>query len=215
LSLDSEIPVAPELRLEVSYVEESWARNPEILVVQEAIKKAKAAVAAAKAAYIPDVSACFTNAWQNGVPFAVRDASIVGARVSWDVLDFGKRCATVRERESRIAKAKENLGRLKDDVALHVKQSYYKLTRAKSLLDVAVQVAEMRRESDRLARNQSAEGVVTVADWRHTSAAVYTSKVELLQATLNCLLAWAELEGTVGRIPDLQQSPAGRNSRAR
>jgi outer membrane protein TolC len=129
--------------------------------------------------------------------------------MSWDAFDFGKRRASVREREAQLAEAQENLNRLKDDVATHVKQSYDKLARTKDLINVATQVAEMRKESERLARNQSAEGVVTVADRRHASAAVYSSQADLLQANLSYLIAWAELESTVGRTPDLQQAAYG------
>ncbi len=215
LNLNAEIPAAPELRPEESYVQEGWDRNPEILVAQDTIKKANAALAAAKAEYIPDVTAYFANTWQNGVSFMVRNVSGVGAQVSWDVFDFGKRRALVREREAQLAEAEENMERLKDDVATHVKQSYNKLARTRSLIEVAAQVAEMRRESERLARNQSAEGVVTVADRQHASAAVYSSQADLLQANLNYLIVWAELESAVGRTPDLQQLPAGRNANAK
>jgi hypothetical protein len=36
---------------------------------------------------------------------------------------------------------------------------------------------------------------------RHTSAANYKAKADLLQASLAYLLAWAELQRTMGRTP--------------
>jgi outer membrane protein TolC len=215
LRLNADIPGAPELRPEDSYVQDGWAKNPHILIAQATIRKARAALAAAKSAYIPDVTAYFTNTWQDGVSLLQRNISAIGANVSWDVFDFGKRRAAVREREAQLAEAKENLERLKDDVATHVKQSYDKLARTKDMIDVAGEVAEMRKEGERLARNQSAQGVMTVADRRHAAVAVYSSQADLLQANLNYLIAWAELEKTVGGTPDLHQMPGGRAADAK
>jgi hypothetical protein len=38
---------------------------------------------------------------------------------------------------------------------------------------------------------------------RHPTAANYEAKAELLQARLGYLLAWEELERTIGRAPEL------------
>jgi outer membrane protein TolC len=71
------------------------------------------------------------------------------------------------------------------------------------MVNVAVQVAKLRLESERLATDQAAQGVVLVSDVRHASAANYKAKADLLQASLGYLLAHAELERTVGRAPGL------------
>ena len=60
-----------------------------------------------------------------------------------------------------------------------------------------------RQESERLAINQEAQGVVLLSNVRQATAANYEAKAELLQARLGYLLAWAELERTVGRAPGL------------
>jgi outer membrane protein TolC len=48
------------------------------------------------------------------VPFLVRNFATVGFILDWDVFDFGKRRAAVREREAQLAQAEENLRRLKE-----------------------------------------------------------------------------------------------------
>jgi hypothetical protein len=45
--------------------------------------------------------------------------------------------------------------------------------------------------------------VVTVSDRRKATAATYKAQAEFLQARLGNLMAWAELEQTIGRTPGL------------
>jgi len=123
--------------------------------------------------------------------------------LSYTLWDFGKRRETVRERATQLAEAEQNLERLREHVAVDVERSYNKLERTRSMVNVATQVAKLRQESERLTTDQAAQGVVLVSDVRHATAANYKAKAELVQAKLGYLLAWAELEHTVGRTPGL------------
>ena len=135
------------------------------------------------------------------MPFLVRNFGTFGVNLNWDVFDFGKRRAAVREREAQLAQAEENLRRLKDEVAVGIERSYNKLERTKNLVQVAKQVVKLRQESERLAQNQLTQGVVLVSDRRQATAATYKAQADFLQASLGYLLAWAELEQAVGRTP--------------
>jgi outer membrane protein TolC len=64
-------------------------------------------------------------------------------------------------------------------------------------------VLRLRHEGERLAQNQLTEGVVLVSDRRQATAATYKAQADFLQASLGYLLAWAELEQTVGRTPGI------------
>ena len=75
--------------------------------------------------------------------------------------------------------------------------------RSKSLVAVADQVVALRRESERLSHNQVTQGVVTVSNTLEAVSATYKSQVDLLQANLNYMLAWAELKQTIGQTPGL------------
>ncbi len=68
---------------------------------------------------------------------------------------------------------------------------------------MADQVVKLRQESERLAGNQLTQGVVLVSERRQATAATYKAQAEYLQASLGYLLAWAELEQTIGRTPGL------------
>ena len=195
--------IGPDRRPLEEYVQDAWANNPDIASAEESIKKAQAAVASAKSEFIPDVTAYASDTWQNGVAFIVPSFGTVGVRLDYDVFDFGKRRAAVREHEAQLAEAEENLQRLKDSISAQVQRSYDALERTKNLVAVANQVVALRRESERLSKNQVTEGVVTVANTLEAASATYKSQVDLLQANLNYMLAWAELKQTIGQTPGL------------
>jgi len=201
LQLDPSVPTDFDERPREEYIHTAWSENPEILAAEQAIRKAEAGVAAAKSAYIPDVTVYARDSYQDGVPFLVRNFGIFGVNLDWDVFDFGKRRAAVREREAQLAQAQENLRRMKDSVAVAIERSYNKLTRTKHLVQVASEVVSLRQESDRLAQNQLAQGVVLASERRQATAATYKAQADYLQASLGYLLAWAELEQQIGRTP--------------
>jgi outer membrane protein TolC len=189
------------------YLKIAWSENPEILSAQDTATKARADVTAAKTAFIPDITAYARHSYQDGVPFLVHNFGTFGVTLSYDVFDFGKRRGNVRAQEDVLAEAEENLRKLKDDVAVSIEQSYNKMERTKSMVDVARQVFALRDENDRLAGNQLTYGVVQVAERRQASAARYKAQADLLQASLGYLLARAELEQA--EHPRQQMQPAG------
>lgn len=201
VDLDPAVPAAFEQHPRAEFVKLAWTLNPEILSAEETVRKAQAGVAAAKTAYIPDVTAFARQSYQDGVPFLVHNFGTFGVALNWEVFDFGKRRSAVREREAQLAQAVENLQRLREEVAVGIEKSYNKAERTKRLVEVADQVVKLRQESERLAQNQSAQGVMLVSDRRQATAATYKASADFLQASLGYLLACAELEQAVGRTP--------------
>jgi outer membrane protein TolC len=201
LDLDAAVPVDFDQCSREEYLRIAWSENPQIKAAEDAVNKAHAAVGSAESAYIPDVTAYARQSYQNGVPFLVRNFGTFGISLNWDVFDFGKRRAAVRESETQLAEVEENVRRLKDEVAVSIERSYNKVQRTKSLVEVAQQVVKLRQESERLAENQLTQGVVLVSERRQATAATYKAQADLLQANLGYLLAWAELEQALGRTP--------------
>lgn len=177
------------------------AENPEIAAATETVQQAKAAVTAAKSAFIPDVSVFARQSYQNGVPFLVHNFGTFGVSLNYDVFDFGKRRAVVRQRESQLAQAQENVERLKEEVSVRIEQSLNKVERTKKMLAVAAELVKLRTEGERIAANQLTQGVVLVSARRQASVASYKAQADLLQAQLTHMLALAELEQTIGRTP--------------
>lgn len=201
LELSEVQPAILEDRPRSEYERIAWAENPQIHAAAAAVEQAKAGVTAAKSAYIPDITAIARQSYQNGVPFVVHNFGTFGATLTYDVFDFGKRRAAVREREEKLAESQENLTRLKEAVSVQVERSYNKVQRTKQMLQVANEVVRLRAEGERLARNQLSQGLELVSNLRQASAANYKAQADLLQAQLGYLFANAELEQVIGRTP--------------
>lgn len=203
LDLDPAVPADFDQRPREEYLRAAWSDNPEIHAAEDTVGKARAGVVAAKSAYLPDVTAYARQSYQDGVPFLVRNFGTFGVTLNWDVFDFGKRRAAVKEREAQLAAAQENLLRLKEEVAVAIDRGFNKVERTRSLVKVANEIVALRHESERLAGNQAAVGVVLASEQRQAVAATYKAEADYLQAKLGYLLAWAELEKTVGHTPGL------------
>ena len=203
LELDPAVPTSFDTENKSEYLKVAWAENPQIRAAEETVRKVRAAVAAAKTAYIPDITAYARHSYQDGVPFLVHNSGTFGVTLSYDVFDFGKRRAAVSERAVQLAEAEQNVERLKEEIAVSVERSYNKVERTKQMVDVAREVAKLRQENERVSTNQFAQGAVQVSERRRASAANYKAQAELLQASLGYLLARAELEQALGRTPGL------------
>ncbi len=203
LELDPAVPSSFDQRPREEYVQTAWSENPEILAAEQVVQKARAGITAAKSAYLPDITAYARESYQDGVPFLVRNFGTFGVTLDWTVFDFGKRRSMVRERETQLAEAEENLTRLKEEVAVGIERSYNKVEQTKHLVQVANQVVKLRQESERLAQNQLTQGSTLVSELRQATAETYKAQADYLQASLGYLLAWAELEQAVGRTPGL------------
>jgi outer membrane protein TolC len=130
----------------------------------------------------------------------VHNFGTVGVNLNYDIFDFGRRRAELRQQEAQLRKAEENLERLKDEVAVQVERTYNKLQRTKNMVEVARQLVALRTESDRLALNQLQQGVVLVSQRRKARADAYKAQADFLQANLAYLLTRAELDRTMGVV---------------
>src|SRR5262249_35487056 len=149
---------------------------------EKVVQKARAGVGAAKSAYIPDVTVFARHSYQDGAPFLVHNFGTFGVSLSYDVFDFGKRRAGVREREAQLTQAEENLQRLKDRVAVAVERSYNKVERTRNLVAVANEAVKLRQEGERLAQNQLTHGLVLVSEVRQDTAATFKAQADYLEA---------------------------------
>jgi outer membrane protein TolC len=94
-------------------VELALAHNPEIEAAGHQIEKARAAVSAARAEFIPEVGAFAQYIHQDGAPFISPNNGAVGLHMTWTAFEFGKRRGQVSERMAEAAQAEENLAHLR------------------------------------------------------------------------------------------------------
>ncbi|WP_433969825.1 TolC family protein [Tunturiibacter gelidiferens] len=71
-------------------------QNQDLKAARQTLVKAQAGLAAAKDAYIPDVTALSRYSYQSGVPFLVHNFGTFGFAFSYDLFDGGRREAKIR-----------------------------------------------------------------------------------------------------------------------
>lgn len=199
--LDDELAEATALPTKTECLQLAQSAAPEIKSAEETLRKAEAGVAAARAEYIPDISAFGRHEYQNGVAFLFHNYGVVGLGLTYTLFDGGKKRAVISQRLAERDQAAENLRRLKDDATVNVQKGFDKIDQSRSLLEVARQAVEVSEESDRLASVRLRFGEVVNSKRLQAVAALSKARSDLLRAQLGFLESQAELSALIGRLP--------------
>jgi outer membrane protein TolC/preprotein translocase subunit SecF len=189
---------APALEPLDAQVQRALGNNPEVKAAEAAVEKARNALRAAQAEWIPDIALFATHAQQRGVPFLPSSNAAVGARLSWDIFDGGKRRAQSGERRAQLAQAEENLHRVRARVQIEVEKARRKVQRFEDLLRVAEHALEARREALRIASDAVETGVAPPLELAQAQAAAAEAEAMVEEARAGWRLAVAELERALG-----------------
>jgi outer membrane protein TolC len=189
-------PPRPEFQLSSAdeAVRAALERSLEVREARASVDQARAGVRAARADYIPEVTALVQYFHQAGIPTLPDDFGAVGGTLTYTLFDFGKRRELVRERETLRAQADENLRRVQDGVEQRVRKSYRNVERALQMVDVARESLELRRESERLTKDQFELGLALKSAYAESQAAAASSDADMFRAEAGWRLAVAELK---------------------
>jgi outer membrane protein TolC len=208
------LPLATELELDASVpgvqgtcereecVKAAMESHPEIVAARNEMKKASAAVQLSKADYVPDISAFAGYNYQDQVPFLARNFGSFGVQVSYDLFDGGRRRAALRESDSRLAEAKENLARVTEEVELRVQVAYNRLQRTRELVKVSEELFSLRAESSRVTAQQLENGEALKSQAENAVAQEFDAKTLLLQSQLDYIQAHDEVIQAMGLTPE-------------
>jgi outer membrane protein TolC len=176
-------------------------QSTEIRMAKQAVIKAKAGLAAAKDAYIPDVTGLARYSYQSGVPLLVHNFGSFGFTFTYDLFDGGRRVAEVKDSRTLLSEAELNLAKIEDEVTVQVETTYDKVEELKSMVGVAEEAFGVRVEAARLTDRQFEQNS-TLASAREAAHAKATSaKASLLEATLGLSLAEGEVKRAIGQTP--------------
>jgi outer membrane protein TolC len=198
LTLDPDVDVRLDLPPREQALRTALSDNPEIKEAMQVVLKARAAHGAAKAEYIPDVTAFARYSYQNGLPFFDRNFGTFGIRLSYDLFDAGKRRALIRERRDEISEAEENLRRTQDEIEVRIKMIYNRLELARAMVEVRREYLAAKLENARLAEDQFKQGITLTSQRDASRAQAIKAKAGLLDASLAYLLADYDLARTLG-----------------
>ncbi len=204
LPLDTEVElVAPEPETtDVTagdLVTEALTHNPEVAAAEQTVKKARAGLSAAHAEYIPEVGAFAQYVHQDGVPLLTENNSVLGVRMSWTLLEFGKRSGQVHERKAQVAEAEENLRHVENRVRVDIEKEVRKVRRAETGLEAARESVAARTEMRRITANQVEANTANASALKEAEGQLAEAEAILFQAEAERSIARAELERTVGQ----------------
>jgi outer membrane protein TolC len=175
--------------------------HPDIAEARAQVEKAASAVRFAKYEFIPDVEAFARYSFQNNVPFLAGRFGTIGIRASYDLFDGGRKRAVVRQRETALAQAKENLARVSDEVELRVQTAYNKIERTRQMVAVSEELLALRGESRRVTVDLLAHGSALGSQAKESTAQELDAQAALLQSQLDYVQAADEMDVAIGRSP--------------
>jgi len=202
LELDPSVPGVHDTCEREECVKVALQSHPEIVAAREELRKADAAVKLSKADYVPDVTAFARYSYQNNVPFLAHNFGSFGFELTYDLFDGGKRRAAVRESDSQVAEAKENLARVTEDVQLRLQVAYNKLQRTKEMVQVSQELYALRAESSRVSAQQLESGEALQSQVQNAVAQEFDAKTLLLQSQLDYIQARDEVVQAMGQTPE-------------
>ena len=203
LDLDSNSPEVEPACSRDTCVAHALASHPEIIEARNEVDKAKAGVRLGKTdLYVPDVDAFARYSYQNNVPFLARNFGTFGVHFSYDLFDSGRKRGLLRERQSQLSQAKENLARLTDEVELAVQTAYNKLERTGQMRKVSEELLALRSESNRVLHQQLVRGEALASQADSATAQELDAETLLLQSQLDYTQANDEIIHAVGRTPE-------------
>ena len=160
---------------------------------------ARAGLHAARAEYIPEISALVQHTYQNGAPLLPQNSYIVGFHSEWTISEFGKRIGLVRERKSQLAEAEQHLHATLNKVLIDVDSEARKIHRSETGLDAARENVSVRSELVRITSDQVTAKTATESALKEAQAQLAEAKATLFDAQMQRVVAQAELLRTVGR----------------
>jgi outer membrane protein TolC len=175
--------------------------SPEVRVAQQSVVKARAGLAAAKDAYIPDVTGLARYSYQSGVPLLVHNFGTFGFTFSYDLFDGGRRNAEMKDSRTLLSQAELNLTKTEDEVTVQVETAYDKIEQLQSMVAVADEVLKVRTESARVTDRQYEQSAALASAKAEAHAKTISAEASLLEANLGLSLAQGELKRTIGQMP--------------
>jgi outer membrane protein TolC len=175
--------------------------SPEIRSAEQQVLKAKAGLAAAKDAYIPDVTGLARYSYQSGIPFLVHNFGTFGFTLSYDLFDGGKRIAEVKDSQTLLSEAELNLVKVEEEVTIQVEKAYDKVDQLQDMVGVAEEALKVRAEAARLADRQFEQNAALASIRAEMHAKSLSAKASSLEAHLSLSLAKGDLTKTIGQLP--------------
>ena len=197
-NVDADSPTLPSRSEAIAMARD---HNPKVLEAQQSVEKAKAGLAAAHAAYIPDISGLARYSYQSGVPFLVHNFGTFGGNVSYDLFDGGAREFKLKQAKIQLEMARTQLDQTEADVAIEISAAYDQVDELHQLVAVASEALKARMEAVRISVQRQQQNAELPSGVAKSQAVVYAANASFLEAQLGLYLEENSIQQMLGMRP--------------
>ena len=202
LELDSgAAAIAVDIPSRTDAIKIALEQNQDLKAARQTLAKAQAGLAAAKDAYIPDVTALSRYSYQSGVPLLVHNFGTFGFSLSYDLFDGGRREAKIREARIDVHSAEVTVDKLQSEIEVQVQGIYDRVDELRQMVDVAEQIVKVRTEAARLSDRQFDQSAALNSVRSQSHSDLASAAASLLEANCGLSLAEADLKRAIGQMP--------------
>ncbi|WP_268223142.1 TolC family protein [Sinomicrobium oceani] len=186
---------------EQEYLEYGMQHNPDIRAARYQQDKATHGVAASKNAYLPDLGVTGGVTYQGIIKELPETNYFIGANLTWNFLDFGKRRSELEQSRSKALQASLYAENTRNEIRNNIAKAYRNARQAEKLLSTAEQAYLFREEEYRIKENGLEAGLITRKELLETKVALEKAAQQAYAARLNYNLSVLDLGIFTGKLP--------------
>lgn len=199
LNLMGELKYSKDNRTLEESLEYALKNHPSIHEVEAGVKAAKAAIKTKNAAYMPQVTASFSDNWTKDEWPADEDENWTAkVTATWNIFDSGITAAGIRKARAAQLEAIHTLKQTKDSVAIAVKTAYLNIRSAERRIPTTKIALEQAKEDYRIAQVSYNAGVATNTDVMDAQVSLTSANTNYIAALYDYNVALASLDSAMG-----------------
>jgi len=192
-------PLLPDGALP-DFRQEAVNANPGVQALEKKIQANNAAVKVAKADYKPHFNIMLRQEWNDENSIGGDSSYTVGGVLSWDLLDFGVRSASVSKSAAELAQTRAELHQAQDQLAVQVDKIWYDVLFASEQVEVRVKGIGQAREAERLERLRYEQGVSTLTQLLAVQTALDKARADYVAARYQETMQRAAMLFVLGKL---------------
>ncbi|HTV04481.1 MAG TPA: TolC family protein [Acidobacteriaceae bacterium] len=177
-------------------------QSPSVLEAKQNVKKAQAGVAAARDAYIPDITGIARYSYQSGLPFFTHNFGTFGASFTYTLFDGGAREANLHDAHIKLSMAQTQLAQVENDVRIELSSAYDKEEQLQQLVNVASMALKAHEDTLRIQQQRVTVRAALPSAEATAESDVAAARVNLLNARLGLYLAQNNIARLLGERPE-------------
>lgn len=212
IALNTQIAIASTAKLTESnfdevekLIAEATQIRPEIKAADARVKASEAGITLAKSSWYPQVSLYgnyyYSKPNQRIMPTQNKFDGTwdAGVNLSVNVWDWMTTAHQADQAEAQAAQAKDGLGMIKDGITLEVTQNYLNMKQAYKKVALAELTVQQAEENMRVTSGKFKNGLATSSEVIDAETALIGAKTNLSASTVDCELAKAKLDKSIGK----------------